>query len=225
MDRGTDSDHLIGVDALGRGLTEELLHDLLDSRDTGGTAHEDHLVDIGGGVAGIGQSLLARLDGGTDQVVAQLLELGTREGAHKVLRHPVDRHDVGQVDLRGVGAGELDLGLLSSLFQTLQSHSILTQVHVIVLHKLLSQPVDDLMVEVVAAQVRVTIGGLHFKHAVTQFQDGDIEGTATEVEHGHFGVCFLLVKAVCQSGSRRFVDNTFHVQTGDLTSLLGGLTL
>ena len=37
----------------------------------------------------------------------------------------------------------------------------------IVVHKLLSQPVDDGLVEVVAAEVRVTVGGFHLENAVT----------------------------------------------------------
>ena len=54
------------------------------------------------------------------KVVAELLELSTGERAHQVLRNTVDRHDVRQVDFRGVGAGELDLGLLGSLFYRLR---------------------------------------------------------------------------------------------------------
>ena len=81
------------------------------------------------------------------------------------------------------------------------------------------------MVEVVAAEVRVAVGGFHLEDTVAQLEDGDIEGTAAEVKHGHLGVGFLLVQTVSQSGCGRLVDDTFHVQTRNLAGLLGGLTL
>ena len=159
-------------------------------------------------------------------MVGELLELGTAQGADQVLRDAVDGHDVRQVDLGLARRAQLDLGLLGSFLQTLQGHRVLTQVDAaVVLHELLSQPVDDDFVEVVAAEVGVTVGGFHLEHAVAEFQDGDIEGAAAEVIDGHFGIALLLVQAVSQSGCCRFVDDTAHFQAGDLASFLGGLTL
>ena len=56
------------------------------------------------------QGGLARRLALLDQVVDQLLELGARKRLDQVLGYPVHRHDVGEVDLGGGRAGELDFG-------------------------------------------------------------------------------------------------------------------
>ena len=91
--------------------------------------------------------------------------------------------------------------------------------------ELLCQPVDDHMVEVIAAQMGVAVGGFHLKHTVAQLQNGDIEGAAAQVKHRNLHVGHLLVQAVGQSGRSRLVNDTFHIQTGNCTGLLGRLTL
>ena len=48
---------LIGVDALEGVLAHVVLDSVNNGRDTGGTAYQQHLVDLGGLQAGIGQSL------------------------------------------------------------------------------------------------------------------------------------------------------------------------
>ena len=71
----------------------------------------------------------------------------------------------------------------------------------------------------------VAVGGFHFEHTVTQFHDGYIECTAAEVVHCDLHILVLLVKAVCQSGCRRLVDDTLYIQTGDLSCLFCSLSL
>ena len=71
----------------------------------------------------------------------------------------------------------------------------------------------------------VTVGGFYLEDTVTEFHDGDIEGTATEVVNGDLHVLVLLVEAVCQSCCSRLVDDSLDIQTGDLSRLLGCLTL
>ena len=112
----------------------------------------------------IGQGLAARLDGALEQVVGELLELRAGEGLHQVLGDAVHRHDVREVDLRGSLAGEFDLRLLRGFLQTLEGHRVLLQVDAAVLRgELAGEPVDDDLVEVVAAQVGVTVGGEHLE--------------------------------------------------------------
>ncbi len=81
------------------------------------------------------------------------------------------------------------------------------------------------MVEVITAEVGVAVGRLHFEYAVAEFEDGDIECTAAEVEYSDFLVFVGLVKAVGKSGCRRFVDDTANGEAGDFACFLGGLTL
>ena len=226
LDRGAHGHDFVGVHAAVRLLAEEGLHQFLDLRDTGGTTHEQDLVNIGRIQLGILEGLAARLDGTLEQIVAEHFELGAGKGLHQVFGDTVHRHDVRQVDFRGILVGQFDLRLLGRLFQTLQGHRILLQVDAAVLgSELAGQPVDDNLVEVIAAQVGISVGGFHLDHTAAQFQDGDIEGTAAQVIDRHLHILVHLVQTVGKGRGRRLVDDTFHVQTGNLASLFGGLTL
>ena len=222
---GADSHDLVGVDRTVRGLAEELLDDLLDRGDTRRTAHEDHLVDLRSIQTRIAQGQFARLDGLADQVVAQLLELGAGERHHEVLRNAVDGHDIRKVDLRGGRGRKFDLRLLGGLLQTLQGHRVLTQVDLVLGFERLGHVVDQHVVEVVAAQVRVAVRGFHLEDAVAQLEDRDIERTAAQVIHGDLHVARLLIHTVSQRCGRRLVDDTAHLQACDLARLLRSLTL
>ena len=107
-----------------------------------------------------------------------------------------------------------------------EGHRVLLQVDAAVLRgELAGEPVDDDLVEVVAAEVGVTVGGHDLEDTVAELEDGDIESTAAEVEDRDLGVLVLLVKTVGQSGCGRLIDDALDVETGDLASLLGGLAL
>ena len=84
------------------------------------------------------------------------------------------------------------------------------------------QPVDDALVPVVAAELRVAVGGLDLEHAVADLEDRHVEGAAAEVEHEDRLVGVLLVEAVGERGGRRLVDDAEHLEPGDLAGLLGG---
>ena len=86
------------------------------------------------------------------------------------------------------------------------------------------EPLDDPIVEVVAAEVRVAVGGLHFDHALADFEDRDVERAAAEVVDGD-RLVLLLVEAVGQRRRGRLVDDAQDVEAGDLAGVLGGLAL
>ena len=62
------------------------------------------------------------------------------------------------------------------------------------------------LVEVVAAQVRVAVGGLHLDDALADLEDRDVERAAAEVVDGD-RLVLLLVEAVGERGRRRLVDD------------------
>ena len=69
---------------------------------------------------------------------------------------------------------------------------------------MLFEPVRQQMVEIVTTECRVATGGHHLKHPAMQAQDGDIEGSATQVADG---VTFLAwVEAIGDGGRRGFVE-------------------
>ena len=70
----------------------------------------------------------------------------------------------------------------------------------------------------------VTVGGLDLKDTLLDLQNGDVESTTTKIVDGDHTVS-LLLETVGKSGSSGLVNNTENVQTGNLTSILGGLTL
>ena len=119
---------------------------------------------------------------------------------------------------------ELDLGLLGGLVEALQGHLVFAQVDAVALLELGHHPVDDGLVEVVAAEVRVAVGGLDLEDAVAEVEDGDVEGAAAEVEHED-GLVVLLVEPVGERGGRRLVDDALDLEAGDLAGVLGGLAL
>ncbi len=141
-----------------------------------------------------------------------------------MLRAAGVRRDEGQVDFRLRRRGQLFLGLLRRLLQALEGHLVLAQIDALLLAELVGEPVDDALVEVVAAEVGVAIGGLHLEDAIAQLQHGDVKGAAAEVVDGD-ALVLLLVEAVGQRGRRRLVDDAQHLQPGDASGVAGGLAL
>ena len=74
--------------------------------------------------------------------------------------------DKGQVDLGCRRRGKLDLGFLSGFFEPLQRYRVLAQVDALGLFEFAGEPVDDHLVEVIAAQVGVAIGRFDLEDAV-----------------------------------------------------------
>ena len=133
--------------------------------------------------------------------------------------------DERQVDVGLRGGGQLHLRLLGGFLQTLQSHLVLAQVDAVLGLELVSHPVDDALVPVVAAQVVVARGGRNLEHAVAQLQDGHVERTAAQVEDEDLLILVGLVEAVGQRGGRGLVDDAEHFEARDLAGVLRGLAL
>ena len=224
LDGSAHSHALVGVDALEAFLAGHLLDGLLHGGDSRGAAHQQHLGDVIGGEAGVGHGLAHRLHGGVHQMRGELIELGAGQGDVQVLGAGGVGGDIGQVDVGGGHAGELNLGLLSSLFETLHSHLVAAQVDALALLELGNQVVDDALVKVVAAQMGVAGRGQNLDDAVADVQDGHIEGAAAQVID-HDLLLGFLVHAVGESRGGGLVDDTLDFQTGDLAGVLGGLTL
>jgi hypothetical protein len=91
-------------------------------------------------------------------------------------------------------------------------------------HELIRQEVDDPLVEVIAAQVGVAVGGFDLKDAVADLQDGDVKGAAPEIEHRD-ALVLLFVQAIGHGRGGGLVDDPEHLQPGDAAGVLGSLAL
>ena len=60
LDGGADGHDLVGVDALVGVLVRDLVDQLLHRGHAGGAAHQDHVLEVGGGEAGVLDGLLER---------------------------------------------------------------------------------------------------------------------------------------------------------------------
>jgi hypothetical protein len=94
----------------------------------------------------------------------------------------------------------------------------------LLLLELLGDPVHHALVEVVTAEMRVAVGGLHLEDALADLEDRDVEGAAAEVVDRD-RLVLLLVEAVGERGRRGLVDDAQHLEAGDLAGVLGRLAL
>ena len=132
--------------------------------------------------------------------------------------------DERQVDVCGCYCGQFFFRFFSSFFQSLHSHFVFGQVHAFCFLEFIYQEVDDSLVEVVAAQMCITICCQNFDNAIADFDDGNVECTAAQVVY-HDLLFVFVVQAVSQSCRCGFVDDTFYIQTSDLTSVFCSLSL
>jgi hypothetical protein len=93
-----------------------------------------------------------------------------------------------------------------------------------VLLELGDHPVDDEVVDVVAAEVRVAVGRDDLHDVVADLEDRDVERAAAEVVDGD-DLVLLLVEAVGERRRGRLVDDALDVEAGDAAGVLGGLAL
>ena len=225
LDGGADGHDLVRVDAAVRLLAGELLDLLLDRGHAGHAAHEHDVVDVRDAlVLGVVHGLAHRADDALDQRGAELGELGPREAQVEVLGAGGVGRDERQVDLRLLGGGQLDLGLLGGLVEALEGHLVGGQVDRLVALELGREVVDDRLVEVVAAEVVVTRGRLDLEHAVADLQHRHVERAAAEVEDED-RLVGLLVEPVGERRGRRLVDDALDVEAGDAAGVLGRLAL
>ncbi len=135
------------------------------------------------------------------------------------------RRDEGQVDLGRHGRAELDLRLLRGLVEALERHRIGSEVDALLALELGDHPVDDRLVEVVAAQMVVAVRRLDLEDAVSELEHRYVEGAAAQVEDEDRLLGAFLVEPVGESGGRRLVDDAHDVEAGDRAGILRRLAL
>ena len=101
---------------------------------------------------------------------------------------------------------------------------VLAEVDALLALELVGNPIDDDLVEVIAAEVGVAVRRFHLEHAVADVEDGDVERTAAEVvDRDDFVV--VLIEAVGERGGCRLVDDAQNLQPCDGAGVFRGLAL
>ena len=177
---------------------------LLDGGDAGGAADEDYFVDLRGVEPGVFEGLFAGGGGAGDDSGGELLEVHAGDVAEVLL-------SVGQSDGEGCGfeGGEEDLGFDDGFAEGLDGLAVGADgcggFGAEVAGDVVEGDGDEDVVDVVAAEVGVAVGGDDLEDALVELEDGDVEGAAAEVVDGDEAV-FLFVEAVGQGCGGGFVD-------------------
>ena len=222
LDRRTDGNDLVGVHRLVGLLAGHFIDQFGDRRHTGRAADKHDMVDLALGEPSVLDRCLEGLAGASQQVGREVLELGAGQLIVEVQWTGVGCGHVRHVDLGRGGLRELDLGLLGRFLQALGGHRILSKIDAVLALEGLSQPVDDGLIPVIAAEVGVAARRLHLEDAVAEFEHRHVEGAATEVEHEDRLIFGLLVEAVGERRRSGLVDDAQHLEPCDRASFLCG---
>ena len=129
-----------------------------------------------------------------------------------------------QVYLGLLIGGKLAFCLFRGFLHPLQRHLVFSQIYPVLLIELLGDPVNDLLVEIVASEMGIAVSGLDLENPVAHIEYGYIESSAAEIKYGDLLVLFA-VEPVREACRRRLVYYTKYFEPGDLSGVLGCLSL
>ena len=231
LERGADGHDLVGIDALvGLLAAGQLLDDVRHGRHTGRSADQHDVVDVGDLDSRVAHDVVERLLRAFEEVLRHLLELRPGQRLIDVDGARFRHRNVGQRDVGRRRRGQLLLGLLGGFLQTLKRDLVLGKVGAGRRLDLLDEPVDNPLVPVVAAELVVAGGGAHLDGGesvvvLAHLEEGDVEGSAAEIEDEDQLVLLALFKTVGEGRGGGLVDDALNVEPGDLARVLRGLAL
>ena len=141
-----------------------------------------------------------------------------------MLRTLCGRSNERNIDFTFNSGRKLYLCFFCRLIQALQGKLISTHIHAGSFLEFFSYPINNLVVNITSTQVAVAIGRLHFYDIITYFKHRHVKGSATEIVNHNFFI-FLFIKSISKRRSRRFIDDTLHIQPGNLSRILCGFSL
>ena len=133
------------------------------------TTHEHNFIDVTRGQARIAQRLLTGFHTAFDELLDHLFKFGACQFHQQMLWTARIGSNKRQVDFGLSHSRQLTLRLFPCFLEALHRHRIAAQVNALLALKLTDQPVDNALIEVVATQVRIAIGGFDLNHIVAHF--------------------------------------------------------
>ena len=116
------------------------------------------------------------------------------------------------------------LGPFEHDLETAQHRAVARYIHAMLLLELAHGPFDEQLIEVIAAQMSVTVTGLDFDDALFDDHNGDVERAAAKVVDEHRFIC-RAPGAVSERGGGRFIDNAHDFEAGEFARDLRRLAL
>ena len=110
---------------------------------------------------------------------------------------------------------QLDFCFFRGFLEPLQGHLVLREIYALILAEFLNDPVDDPLIDVVSAQVSVSVCRLHLNDALANFENRDVEGSAPEIKHRNRFVLFL-IQPVSERRRSRLIYYAHYFEASDL---------
>ena len=224
LEGGTHCDAEIGINLSSRVSTKHLLQTTANEGRPGGPTDQQYLLDLGSGEPRTFERDMDRFEGFLDEGIDHLLVVKAGQ-----LQRQVDRlsglfGEVFLVDPDERLVRKLLFGGLGGAQHPCHRLRLAAEVYSLLDLEVVKQVGDDLLVEVITAQMVVAMAGQHLDNAFFDPHHGHVEGPAAQIidQDALSLVLTGFINQRCRSG---FVNDPHHLQAGDLASLTGGLSL
>mmetsp|Transcript_10347 Transcript_10347/g.13851 ORF Transcript_10347/g.13851 Transcript_10347/m.13851 type:complete len:182 (-) Transcript_10347:586-1131(-) len=169
-------------------------------------------------------TLFARIDGSVNKILYECFKLCSSNFRVHVLGSSGISSDERKRNVSLSKTIKLTLCLLSSLTKTLHCKLVTRQINAGFLFEVIEKALQKLLIEILSTKHSVSVGCLYLKNATGDFKDGNIERTTTKIENNN---CFSvgLVHTIRKCSCSWLIDNTEHIKTSNLTSILCCLPL
>ena len=109
-----------------------------------------------------------------------------------------------------------NFALLRLFLDVYDGVAVVPQIFSVFFAEALEQEVHELFVKVLAAQLVVAAGRLHFQNALKHLQQRHVKRSAAKVIHQHMAFFLHVFQSVAQRRRRRLIQNALHRQPGHL---------
>ncbi len=169
MDGRAQGHDFVRIDAAVRFFSENFFYFGLDRRHAGHASDQHDFVDVAFEHFGVFHDFSARFHGFVDEVRYEIFQFRAVQFHDEVLGSARVRGDEREVDFGFVRGGEFDLRFFGRFFKALERHLVVFKVHAARFFEFRDDPFQNHLVKIVAAELRVAVGGQHFEYPFPEF--------------------------------------------------------